>query len=462
MSGGQPPLNITFGVELEWVCVYKQECFEFPDPSTGRAGRAIEAAEEITNRLKAKGIAALDSLEAADLRTATGDPTLLYQYWKVHTDDTVGLTSEEKKEVPAKHRTDAMEISSRKLSLTGDNWQAELQKVLDTLQEIEDGGARNITNKNSALHIHVGDSTATIPLRTAKNVCQIITAFTSIFDSMAIATTADRVQTTPEAPHDAVPTYNVSPGWYHRHTPRIPSDRTGNVFDWLKTIEDFTMPSEFENVYDIPDPRFPANVRPIVTGHNGSYNFENLSKPPKGDRTSPLTGTIEFRQHEGTLDFTAIRHWIVFTTSLVSFCHDADDKTMMELLCHSVDPAYRLADLLPRLCKDASVVSYYLQRGNAGTLTETIRTNDHLLPLCRESARPRRLSKTPQRMRAAIVKRQDAGLYGLNDRANSIAVGSLSALQARLFLRYRANLQNVLNRQAARLQAGPVTDEYDN
>ncbi|KAI1853611.1 hypothetical protein JX266_001595 [Neoarthrinium moseri] len=52
--------------------------------------------------------------------------------------------------------------------------------------------------------------------------------------------------------------------------------------------------------------------------YRGSYNFDNCLLPDM------KKGTVEFRQHPGTMSATAIEHWIQVTAGIVNFCVHAD------------------------------------------------------------------------------------------------------------------------------------------
>ena len=82
-----------------------------------------------------------------------------------------------------------------------------------------------------------------------------------------------------------------------------------NAFDWLANIEGV---STYEDLGD-----FFTCLRPYagpewdMNGHHSSLNFDNLFPSEEMARYEEyLTGTIEFRQHAGTLDLLEILAWI--------------------------------------------------------------------------------------------------------------------------------------------------------
>ena len=92
-----------------------------------------------------------------------------------------------------------------------------------------------------------------------------------------------------------------------------------------------------------------------------SYNFNPIFKYEKESRGS---GTVEFRQHEGTLDGEAIRIWIKTVVRLVEFA--------IELIA---DPTYftQLLSVLehedvegePRLCENEYTIIDFLMNARA-------------------------------------------------------------------------------------------------
>ncbi|EKD16654.1 hypothetical protein MBM_05123 [Drepanopeziza brunnea f. sp. 'multigermtubi' MB_m1] len=65
-------------------------------------------------------------------------------------------------------------------------------------------------------------------------------------------------------------------------------------------------------------------------GKNGAYNFNGVSDNP--DRVPEDRPTIEFRQHEGTLDGVRIAAWIRALTGLLDFVESEDYDSLVDLL----------------------------------------------------------------------------------------------------------------------------------
>ena len=88
--------------------------------------------------------------------------------------------------------------------------------------------------------------------------------------------------------------------------------------------------------------------------------------PPKGCEeefkgVAPI-GTIEFRQHGGTLDFEAIVSHILLKQALVSFCHTSTDKEFLQLFAHISSPTFRLSDLIGAIGGCRELLEYHEER----------------------------------------------------------------------------------------------------
>lgn len=80
-----------------------------------------------------------------------------------------------------------------------------------------------------------------------------------------------------------------------------------------------------------------ANAR----GERGAYNFRNLRRG--GD---PVKKTIEFRQHEGTLDPGAVEQWIKLCVGIVDFALKVDFEVLSSFLSLHIDDGPEDFDLV--------------------------------------------------------------------------------------------------------------------
>jgi len=102
-----------------------------------------------------------------------------------------------------------------------------------------------------------------------------------------------------------------------------------------------------------------------LSGHISAINFDNLFSVNENDR-STATGTVEFRQHCGTLDIQAINAWIRLTTTIVRFAHEATDAEFVYLLTRAFEYDYTLRDLLLGIELSLEVVDYYTNLSAGG------------------------------------------------------------------------------------------------
>ena len=87
-------------------------------------------------------------------------------------------------------------------------------------------------------------------------------------------------------------------------------------------------------------------------GHNCVVNFDNTT-------TDTTTGTVEFRQHDGTLDVSTIIAWVSAVTSLVRFCQGVYDPQVVQLCAKARDLDFQLPDMLRYNGCPAEAVAHY-------------------------------------------------------------------------------------------------------
>lgn len=378
------PHNLTFGIELEFLCVYAPGCFtscvpdpsillpQYPDQPVSEAGAAIYHAL-LNAGIPATGHESLDE----DIN----DPSPPYTRWCV-TEDICNLSLTERLHLPLHHRVETVELSSRKLAFhPARTWQNEVYTILRLLHHLEQKtGCRFLTNSTTGLHVHVGlpGPGEKIPLRTAKNVLQLATAFESRIDLLNAASRIKNPVTEDEVQGAIL---YAGPSFFHSvnglTNPHLTS-KTGakgraNIFDWLSTIERTSSYSSLTSILKIRDAeRFPM----YTSGDGGSgevsaYNFDNLlpSDETEGyENEGEGTGTIEFRQHCGTLDFVAICAWVCVTVQMVWLCTCVGDEEFLGLLSKSVDWRFTLQDLLCAIGVEGEVVAHFVDRGAGGTI----------------------------------------------------------------------------------------------
>ncbi len=179
-------------------------------------------------------------------------------------------------------------------------------------------------NPSCGLHVHVGNAHAGFPVRTLKNFCILITAFERQLNSLH---PLHRIQNL----------YAKPPG--RIFPPTSPWEKVLAI-DALKTIPEIV---ERFNTFDyLPD----AAV---------AYNLANLHYTDKK--------TIEFRQHAATMDPIAVIMWVETVTGLVNLSHQSPYPAFVGLLQNHInDLSFSVIDLLHSLDLHR-VADYYAHRG---------------------------------------------------------------------------------------------------
>ncbi|KAK5164946.1 uncharacterized protein LTR77_009611 [Saxophila tyrrhenica] len=311
--------DITFGVELEFIALYKLAGDE--EPSGTLVG------ETIYNRLLAAGIPAVgyESLDGDINDTAPS-----YSRWRVETDD-VDLKPDERKLLPEGWYEEPIELVSRKLHINDPNCINEIATVLQALRSIEGVDCRFVTNVQAGLHVHMGWNDEKIPLRVAKNVLQLCTAFERQLDQIH---STDRIN---NRSCRALSLF---------HMKQIDGDEDGNENRESKKKDNFLL----SNLYDIE----------TLDSYKAIVNFDNLWWNWKEvDENAPITGTIEFRQHAGSLDLAAIRNCIALTSTIVHYSASTPPLHFVQLLLKGLDTTFTLRQLLQCLGCHEDLITYY-------------------------------------------------------------------------------------------------------
>ena len=347
-------LNLTFGIELEFICVRPGD---FTDglsatADTGTVGPAIYSAL-LKNRVPATGWEDLD-----DPINNENDPPS-HSRWRVET-DVLELSNLEETHLPKGWIAEAVELSSRKFHFLLDDWRGEIAKIIKVLRDVEAYGCRFITNQSTGFHVHVGNGIQRIPLRTAKNVFQLVTSFERCFDEVH---TVPRIRI-PNEISGGHPCY--PPSFWHIHN----KCNARTVYDRLANIDDFRSYEDLGGFFEVPIPGFNGYT---IAGHNSAYNFENLYPDAEADRHEEnLTGTIEFRQHAGTLDFIEIVAWVLLTCQAVQYANDTQPADFLDLLARSADPCIRLHDLLIAMDVSEDVIDHYFNKPIIGIIGDGV------------------------------------------------------------------------------------------
>lgn len=319
------PLQLTFGVELEFVGIYPRGAFNPQErdlvPVEEEADGEISAGHALQYYLRAANIptSGWEELGSVPLNAAPS-----YSQWTVK-EDYLSTSEDEERLIPGGYVEEPIEISSRILR-HGDDWRGEIRTVLKALVYMQSRfGARFITNESTGFHVHVGNAGGQpMPFDTVERLFQVTTAHERVIDSIH-AWSRVLAPTVIEG-DDTRLLYGLLSFFHHI---RGDDDTSPHVFDWLQRVEDVHM---FEGFCTI----FEGEVdEKSLSGHSSIVNFDNLYSPTG----EALTNTVGFGQHTGTVDYAEIVAWVTFLSTLVYFCHAASDTDIMELTLQLHHPA---------------------------------------------------------------------------------------------------------------------------
>lgn len=354
------PLDkLTFGVELEFICIRPDGLFNHDvysdDPDVGN--EAPTAGPFIWHCLNQNGIPAV-GWEDPDTEDEVEWPS--HSRWRVES-DCLKLSEEEYAQLDWDWSVEEIELSSRKFDFHRDDWRGEIQAVLDVLRAIEARGCRFVTNNSTGMHVHVGNDKYPIPLPCAKNVFQFATAFESLLDQLHPITRTDIPADLSEGRNTLPPCYfhMLSSNIFDAHIP----GESPALFHRLANIETAVTYKDLGSFFTVDRSRWNSPIP--TTGHNSAYNFDNLFPDHSAGRyAETLTGTIEFRQHAGSLDFLEITAWICLVCRIVDFCSTVDSEDMIKLCLHAVEPDYALDDLLNDIFCPIDLIEHFTEESH--------------------------------------------------------------------------------------------------
>jgi len=278
------PLQITVGIELECIVRFDPDNYEAGlAPGEGTLFPAGVTRQEKLSILVRHHMALVIANAGYQCHTQPEEKSA--QKWSVGEDDTVQYRRD------GRHYTD-IEIRSPALYLKPDGLM-QIQAVVDLLRsEFELS-----VNDTCALHVHVGNERRGYPLQTLKNLCIL----TSMFEGRLSA-----------LHHPS----RVLVGSLGQEYCRTPSSVFSGKSPWdiALMVQAFGTQEELVKRY---------SGSGLVTDKCQAYSLCSLR--PESHRT------IEFRQHESTLDTEEIRHWICVVAGLVSAAHKMGIQTLIKM-----------------------------------------------------------------------------------------------------------------------------------
>ncbi|KAI9666287.1 MAG: hypothetical protein M1821_004222 [Bathelium mastoideum] len=177
------PLNLTFGVELEFVLLGKTKAEQYGQLEVWKAIHdCIVTDDQEPSRFSSYPVPLHDE-------TTYVTPIQSFSKWQV--------AEEAALEVATRYNNNALcnsgyeaypiELISRVFEYHTDHWQAEIASVLDALHSRFNQPSsefRMLIDERCGFHVHVGNRTAGFPLQTVKNLLQLVTAHEHCFDEL--------------------------------------------------------------------------------------------------------------------------------------------------------------------------------------------------------------------------------------------------------------------------------------
>jgi len=299
---------LMFGIELEFFAVYPNGIWYDPAAQGHhdlRPNSPDQAAQAITDALT-KACLSVDREPEFHIY---GNEEKDYSKWRIGS-DWHSLTDEENACLPEGYCFEAIELVSRKMKFHSDDWAGEIRNVLKVVKALANAKVRFVTNSQCGFHVHVGLDGREWPLHILKHLLQFVTAFEWCFDSIH---SAARIR------HPVHTSSYLTPSSFFLHREQVkklsdPFRRPENPQDWLIDIDAVDSAEELCKLFHNHRESF------YTSGHNSAYNFDNLVSKHIGK--SDPTGTIEFRQHAGTLDFNDICSWVRLVCRVVLWVND--------------------------------------------------------------------------------------------------------------------------------------------
>jgi len=341
---------------------------------------------------------------------------------------------------------------------------ARLNTVLD--KEILGAGSRCsvFINNTCGLHVHVGNKHRGFPLRTVKNTLSTYVACERQIDAMH-ATNRIGGSQLPLAPqnrkHGALKYFNViepevyNMPWSTLHSMRVYSRREqaarGSMSPEFVTLgapkaNDSYPRSHFNSRPEVRKAAYQYSAAAQVTlvqnapdmtalrglqgshSHSSTIDLQDLRDfAPEGVAFGSKM-TMEFRQHDGSLQSVEVLSWIDFLLRLVRHAHNTPNDKYADLCIGEFrSPSYSTLDLLKTLGCSQKTVNHYQQK--LGMHTQGPSYADSLAlqwfnqvgalgrdciitPLLNETIKHRRVANHHEKIRARISKKFLQGGYG--------------------------------------------------
>lgn len=407
----------TFGIELEFLVIYRPGVFNntLPNLIPFKNDRYIDKAGLIHPKHAIKYCLNLKGI-LAEISGRPISATAKYTYWAISSEN-LSLSKSSKTILSNLNRNNGdytianIELSSRILTYEHENWQEELQIVLDTLQEMRTIFACEfLTNASCGLHVHVGGD---ISLQIAKRIAQLTVSHERNFDHLHSASRILPLQASPAPADDAGDIPINCAGLMFFFASRDFKNELRNSLDCVAKIEKMSFWREFLWLFQ---GRYKGEK---LDGHYASVNFDNLFRMEEFYPES--IGTVEFRQFAGTLEKGRMGAWVEVVVALTSFCRDASDGDFVALIAAGVDSGFGAEGLLKVLGCGKGVVEYFCL--DPGGVETVVAVDGRLQPLIDCNLREMAVDRELGAVRAVVKKKDEKNLYGFGSRGIGLALG---------------------------------------
>jgi hypothetical protein len=339
------PLRFTFGVEFEFSLASLADDIEDPLPSDTRQVREIRPRYErrdilrtrnyedidrkvkktVAEKLRAARLPALTTIDPEEEKDIDNSYPWAHGHWVITTDSTIAAPEEDKL-----HDWWQIEVNSPPYFYC----EQALDAVLLVCRVLTSSFRTNV-NESCGLHVHVGNGNDGFDLHTIRNLMAFLWCFEPVIDKLH-------------------PSFRLNNMWCKsirtssNLAQRVKSFNDTNV-DILKRI--------FEETHI--DELF-AQMSENDSYGKDAYNTRNLREA----RFFKHKVTLEFRQHEGTLDGPRTIAWVQTVVGILEFAADCDRFCMAAFLMEHAEiedrggKLYEIEELLRDIGLEESATFY--------------------------------------------------------------------------------------------------------
>ena len=318
----ESPLTTTFGIEIEFVGTYRPS--RYTDLAPLRAGRFWDHNTPCSHEhlygyfIRSEMITMLRDA-GFPVNDIGDDP--VFTKWTIDTDDSIDTDLDNPYIIDADHF--GLELKTPAYLWKDQKWA--LNEVKRAVNLLDDKFAL-FTNNTCGLHVHVGNGTSSLPLHVLKSLATLVTVFEGQFESVH-------------------PDHRI--GNIHCRSPQA------NFKRWRLTdvAEQIWGADNVEELVEY------MSSCSYIEDRAFAYNFSNLVNDKE-------INTVEFRQHEATLNPQVISAWTLLVCHVVEKCYEFSQVDLQNFVAkHINDSTYSMIQLLLDLDLLYLADYYYWQKG---------------------------------------------------------------------------------------------------